>query len=114
MYLLDLDILEDHTMGYAKQVGFRASTCTPFYFYDLDFEIQTPLKVFPFAFMDGALKVHMDLSNEDSFATILKLIDEVKNVNGTFISLLHNDTVSNKGMWEGWKVIYRKMVKELV
>ena len=112
--LLDLDILEDHTMGYAKQVGFRASTCTPFYFYDLDFEIQTPLKVFPFAFMDGALKVHMDLSNEDSFATILKLIDEVKNVNGTFISLLHNDTVSNKGMWEGWKVIYRKMVKELV
>ena len=112
--LLDLDILEDHTMGYAKQVGFRASTCTPFYFYDLDFEIQTPLKVFPFAFMDGALKVHMDLSNEDSFATILKLIDEVKNVNGTFISLLHNDTLSNKGMWEGWKVIYRKMVKELV
>ncbi len=112
--LLDLDILEDHTMGYAKQVGFRASTCTPFYFYDLDFEIQTPLKVFPFAFMDGALKVHMGLCNKDSFATILKLIDEVKKVKGTFISLLHNDTISNKGIWEGWKVIYRKMVKELV
>lgn len=111
--LLDLDILEDHTMGYAKQVGFRASTCTPFYFYDLDFEIQTPLKIFPFAFMDGALKNHLALSNEDCYKTILKLINEVKNVNGTFISLLHNDTLSNTGMWVGWKTIYRKMVKEL-
>ena len=37
---IDLDIEEDYTMGYAKYVGFRASTCTPFYFYDLDFEIQ--------------------------------------------------------------------------
>ena len=35
--LIDLDIEEDYTMGYAKTVGFRASTCTPFYFYDLRF-----------------------------------------------------------------------------
>ena len=40
--LLDLDMKEDYTMGYEKAVGFRASTCTPFYFYDLDYEIQTP------------------------------------------------------------------------
>ena len=47
--LIDLEIEEDYSMGYASNVGFRAGTCTPFYFYDLDFEIQTPLKVFPFA-----------------------------------------------------------------
>ena len=47
--LLDIDLKEDYTMGYEKSAGFRASTCTPFYFYDLDFEILTPLKIFPFA-----------------------------------------------------------------
>jgi hypothetical protein len=28
-------------MGFASQVGFRASICTPFNFYDLDMELET-------------------------------------------------------------------------
>jgi phosphopantetheinyl transferase (holo-ACP synthase) len=109
-YLIDLDIEEDYTMGYAKYAGFRASTCTPFYFYDLDFEIQTPLKLYPFAFMDGTLKHYMQLDNDASLAKILALKDAVKKVNGTFISLFHNDTLSDEGDWIGWKEIYLKMI----
>jgi len=109
-YLIDLDIEEDHTMGYAKHVGFRASTCTPFYFYDLDFEIQTPLKVVPFALMDVTLKDYMQLSNEESVAKILKLKEAVKNVNGTFVSLFHNETLSENEFWQGWTTIYKTMV----
>ena len=108
--LIDLDIEEDYTMGYAKRVGFRASTCTPFYFYDLDFEIQTPLKLFPFAFMDGTLKDYMKLTNEESLAKILELKDTVKNVNGTFISLFHNDTFSENENWKGWSTIYKQIL----
>ncbi len=108
--LIDLDIEEDYTMGYAKYVGFRASTCTPFYFYDLDFEIQTPLKLFPFAFMDVTLKDYMHLSNEESLAKILALKNEVKKVNGTFISLFHNETLSENDKWRGWNSIYKIMV----
>ena len=108
--LIDLDLLEDYTMGYAKVAGFRASTCTPFYFYDLDFEIQTPLKVFPFAFMDVTLKNFMGLSNEESMNKILQLREEVKNVNGTFISLFHNETLSENDIWKGWSTIYKTTV----
>ena len=97
-------------MGYAKKVGFRASTCTPFYFYDLDFEIQTPLKLFPFSFSDITLKDYMQLSNQESLNKILELKNEVKNVNGTFISLFHNETLSENEKWEGWSDIYKKMV----
>ena len=109
-HLIDLDIEEDYTMGYAKYAGFRASTCTPFYFYDLDFEIQTPLKIYPFAFMDGSLKDYMELSNEESLAKIIELKGAVKNVNGTFISLFHNETLSENTHWLGWKDIYLKML----
>ena len=41
--LIELEIKRTYTMGYINHVGFRAGTCTPFLFYDLDFEIQTPL-----------------------------------------------------------------------
>lgn len=108
--LIDLGIKDDFTMGYEKSVGFRASTCTPFYFYDLDFEIQTPLRIFPFAIMDVTLKQHMQLSNKESLAKILALKEEVKKVNGTFISIFHNDTLSENEYWNGWTDIYKATV----
>ena len=108
--LIDLDIKEDYSMGFAKRAGFRASTCTPFYFYDLDFEIQTPLKIVSFAFMDVTLKQYMGLNNKECLDKILELKDEVKNVNGTFVSLFHNETLSENLYWKGWTPIYEKML----
>ena len=108
--LIDLDTKEDYTMGYEKAVGFRASTCTPFYFYDLDFEILTPLKIFSFAFTDATLKQYMQLSNADCLAKILELKKEVQKVNGTFISVFHNDTLCESDYWNGWTDIYKATV----
>ena len=109
--LIDLEIEEDHSMGYASAAGFRASTCTPFYFYDLDFEIQTPLKVFPFALMDTTLNDYMKLTPKQSLGKIRDLRNEVKAVNGTFITLFHNESLSNHLRWKGWKRLYESMIK---
>ncbi|MDA9340217.1 polysaccharide deacetylase family protein [Polaribacter sp.] len=109
--LIDLEIEEDYSMGYASTVGFRASTCTPFYFYDLDFEIQTPLKVFPFALMDTTLNDYMKLTPKQSLGKIRDLRNEVKAVNGTFITLFHNESLSNHLRWKGWKRLYESMIK---
>lgn len=109
--LIDLEILEDYSMGYASHTGFRASTCTPFYFYDLDFEIQTPLKVFPFALMDTTLNDYMKLTPKQSLGKIRDLRNEVKRVNGTFITLFHNESLSDYLRWKGWKRLYESMLK---
>ena len=109
--LIDLEITEDYSMGYAAHVGFRASTCTPFYFYDLDFEIQTPLKVFPFALMDTTLNDYMLLTPKQSLGKINDLKKQVKAVNGTFITLFHNESLSNYGRWNGWSRLYESMLK---
>lgn len=111
--LIDLEIFEDYTMGYAQHCGFRAGTCTPFYFYDLDFEIQTPLKVYSFAFMDGTLKDYLFLSNRKANTKIRSLISKVKAVDGTFISIFHNETLSETGRWKGWSKIYHNMLQNL-
>jgi hypothetical protein len=109
--LIDLEIEEDYSMGYASNVGFRASTCTPFYFYDLDFEIQTPLKVFPFALMDTTLNDYMKLTPRQSLGRIRDLKNEVKAVNGMFITLFHNESLSDYKRWKGWRRLYDSMVK---
>ena len=109
--LIDLEIEEDYSMGYASNVGFRAGTCTPFYFYDLDFEIQTPLKVFPFALMDTTLNDYMKLTPKQSLGRIRDLKNEVKAVDGLFITLFHNESLSNYLRWRGWERLYESMLK---
>lgn len=109
--LIDLDIADDYTMGFASQVGFRASICTPFNFYDLDTELETKLKIHPFAMMEGTLKYNMKVNPEDAMKKIQPLIDEVKKVDGIFMSLWHNDTLNNRKIWLGWKAVYENMVQ---
>ncbi|MGB0895901.1 MAG: polysaccharide deacetylase family protein [Flavobacteriaceae bacterium] len=103
--LIDLEISEDHTMGYVSEPGFRAGTCTPFYFYDLDYEMQTPLKLTPFCALDFIYKAQKNAVNE-----ISKLIDEVKKVNGTFAIVVHNYTFSDEEDWLGWRKIYTQVL----
>src|SRR5690606_37744681 len=48
-HLVELEVKKDYTMVFRDTVGFRAGTCTPFLFYDLDYEIKTPLTIHPAA-----------------------------------------------------------------
>ena len=112
-YLIDLEVAEDYSMGYAKHYGFRASTCTPFYFYDLDFEIQTPLKIVPFAVMDTTLNDYLEYVPVVAKSKIEKLIHEVKAVSGTFVLLFHNETLSETDRWKGWSKMYKEIVANL-
>jgi hypothetical protein len=108
--LIELDITDDYTMGYALQVGFRASICTPFYFYDLDNEQATNLKIHPFAVMDATLKYYMKVPPQEAMNHILPLIKEVKAVHGDFVSLWHNESMSENKIWAGWRKVYEDMV----
>ena len=110
--LIDLGIREDYTMGYASQVGFRAGTSLPFYFYDLDMETQTQLLIHPFAVMDGTLNEYMELPVDDAQYLVKELMDRVKKVNGTFISLWHNETVSDNRHWQDWKQVYEFTIEQ--
>lgn len=112
--LIENDITDDYSMGYAALTGFRAGICSTYSFYDLDMEEETKLRIHPFAVMDGALKDYMELSPADAIDQISKLIKEVKAVNGTFISLWHNESLSNQQRWTGWLKVYDELLKMAV
>lgn len=108
--LLNHGILHDYTMGYAEEPGFRASICTPFHFYDLDLEIETKLKIHPFVIMDGTLKDYLKCNIEDAKTIITNLYKEVQEVKGEFISLWHNESLSNEGKWQNWNEVYEHLL----
>lgn len=110
--LIKNNIDHDFTMGYASQPGFRASIASPFFFYDLPREEITHLKILPFAVMDGTLRDYLGLSPGEAIERIAKLIQEVKAVNGTFMSLWHNDSLSEYGNWQGWRVVYESLLEQ--
>jgi len=109
--LIEEDITDDYSMGYASLPGFRAGICDPYNFYDLDIEAETKLRIHPFAVMDGTLRDYMELTPDEAIEEIKKLIDEVKKIDGTFSSLWHNEPLSDEKRWKGWRKVYEEMLK---
>ena len=109
--LIELDISDDYTMGFASQAGFRAGIADSFRFYDLENDMVTNLRVHPFALMDGTMRDYLNLDLEASYALTTQLIDEVKAVGGTFIYLTHNETLGGEQRWVGWPEMYRRMLE---
>jgi hypothetical protein len=113
-HLMELGITDDYTMGFASEIGFRAGICDSFNFYDLDLETETKLRVHPFQIMDASLRYYMLVDVDDAINFIKPIIDEVKKVDGTFVSLWHNESLSNISPWEGWRNVYEQTVMEAV
>jgi len=109
--LLQHGIQQDYSMGYADAIGFRAGTCFPFYWYDLEKEEMTDLLIHPFQIMDVTLKDYLQLSPKDARIAIQQMIDSIKQVEGIFCSLWHNSSFSYIGEWEEWKEVYEFMLE---
>jgi len=98
----------DYSMAYPEQPGFRAGTCTPFYFYDLANEEVLDLFMYPTTIMDATCQDYLNMTPNQCLSKMNTLIDKVKSVGGTFICLWHNDTMSETGKWKGWKEVLAK------
>lgn len=110
--LVELGIKDEFTMGYAEVNGFRAGTCSSFMFYDLDLEYETPLRIHPFCIMEASLKYYQNRSPKEAKRDINRMIEQVKAVQGTFISIWHNESLSENDFWKGWQEVYLYMLKK--
>lgn len=103
-------IKEDYTLAYADETGFRAGTCTPFFWYDLSKEKQTELKIHPFCAMDVAMRNYMKLSIPEATAELQRLKSEIQKVNGQMVVLFHNSNFH--GEWEGWDRMLESLMND--
>jgi hypothetical protein len=109
--LINLDITDEYSMGFASQPGFRAGICSSFKFFDLEMDVETQLNIHPFTYMEGTLRDYLKISAEEAMDVIKPLIDEVKAVHGNFISIWHNESLGGMKRWTGWQKVYEDMIK---
>jgi len=108
--LLDAEIDHDYSMGYPSELGFRAGTSRPFYFYDLDRETITQLRIHPFCIMEATVKYYYNQGPLEALSLFKELVDRVKSVDGRVVALWHNDSLSEVAPWKGWGKLYSQLV----
>lgn len=106
--LVEAEFTDDYTMGYTSEIGFRAGTCTPFYFYDIPLEIQQPIKIHPFAVHDYALT--KEKSVKDILSKVAVIKSRVKEVNGSFNAIFSNELLGGDSKIN-WLKIYTEIIK---
>ncbi|MBT8319301.1 MAG: polysaccharide deacetylase family protein, partial [Gramella sp.] len=104
--LTELEINNDHSMGYPNVPGFRAGTCTPYLFYDINMEVTTPLKVHPYAF-NSVVVDH--ISKNKLKEELERMLLEVKEVKGMFRAVFRNQDFSRYSNSD----YYYKLLKQI-
>lgn len=106
--LVETEFTDDFSMGYTHEIGFRAGTCTPFYFYDINTEVRQPIKIHPFAMHDYALVNYK--TKDEVFEKMDRVYRLVKQVKGDFILVFSNELLGRKQQLD-WMELYQFMLK---
>jgi hypothetical protein len=104
--LISEGFTDDYSMGFAEDIGFRAGTARSHYFFDLTTNSKSNLRIHPLSFMDGSLNLYLKLTPNQAKSEIKTLFDEVKTFGGDFISIWHNETINDIGIWRSWKEVF--------
>lgn len=106
--LIETEFTDDFSMGYTHEIGFRAGTCTPFYFYDINMEVRQPLKVHPFAIHDYALTNCK--KKEETFEIMDRVYRQVKQVNGGLVIIFSNELLGSNHKLN-WLELYQSFLR---
>lgn len=107
--LVEAEISMDYSMYYFDQFGFRAGTCTPFLFYDLEYEIKTPLELMPVVGKTLALYGNAPGLIEKTFGSFYS---SVESVGGHFIMVFSNRDFEPTKDNKIWRYLFsEKLIK---
>lgn len=107
---INAGVNNDFRMGYPKTPGFRAGTCTPFHWYDLQLEKNTHLILYPIAVNDMSFKLDRYMNSTQMLAQWKNLFDTVKLLEGNFYMLWHQDNLDNAEKGKFGRKLYREML----
>jgi len=108
-----LGVKSDFSIGYSNELGYRASTCTPFNFYNLKTDEELVLQFVPFSVMDRALWLKFQEKPNEAVEFTLTMAKHVALLGGTFVLAWHNETLSGINEWKGWESVFDRIVRTI-
>ncbi len=111
--LISAGITDDYSMGYGSINGFRASVASSFYWYDLEKEQRTNLRIHPFCFMDANSFYEQHQNPQQTFEELMHYLSVCRAVGGSLITIWHNHFLGTAGEFEGWKEMYQKFISQI-
>lgn len=106
-------ITDDYSMGYGTINGFRASVASSFYWYDLENETTTALRIHPFCFMDANAFYEQKQTPPQALSELLHFYTVCKWVNGTFTTIWHNNFLGTTKEFEAWRKMYEQLIAQV-
>lgn len=106
--LVEAEFTDDYSLGYTHYLGFRASTSVPFPFYDINLEVQQPIKIHPFAICDYALRKFK--TKDEVFSKLDGLYQNTKLVKGDLVMVFSNELLGGKHKIN-WPELYQSLLK---
>jgi hypothetical protein len=111
--LLEAGITDDYSMGYGSINGFRASVASSFYWYDLEKDEPSHLRLHPFCFMDANSFYEQKYSAEQAYDEAIQYLNVCKKVNGTLITIWHNNFLGTSKQFAGWRECYQQFISQV-
>jgi len=111
--LLEAGITDEYSMGYGTVNGFRASVAVPFFWYDLEQERATTLRIHPFCFMDANSHYEQKYDADAAEKELLEFEQELRRQGGTMITIFHNSFLGTGAEFAGWSGLYGRFLKRV-
>ncbi len=111
--LIEADITDDYSMGYASINGFRASVASSFNWFNLETNEETNLCIHPFCFMDANSHYEQKQTAQQSFDEVMQYYKICAAVGGTLITIFHNNFLGTSKEFEGWSSMYEQFLAQI-
>jgi len=112
--LINEGLKNDYSMGYGSINGFRASVASSFYWFDLERNESTNLRVHPFCFMEANSFYEQKISAAEAFDELMQYYAICKKVNGTLITIWHNHMIGSYKLYKGWGEMYKQALEKII
>ena len=111
--LLENGITDDYSMGYGSINGFRASAASSFYWYDLQKNESSLLRIHPFCFMEANSFYEQKYTSAEAYIELMRYYSISKEVNGQLITIWHNNFLGTDPQFAGWREVYKQFIIEI-
>ena len=111
-WLIRRGILHEYSMGYGSINGYRASTCKPCLWYDLQQETGTALTIWPFSYMEANSIFEQKDSPEAALDEMQLFYHQAQAVNGSFTAIFHNHLIGHDAKGRAWWKMYQQFLAQ--